>query len=350
MQTINRRGRLAALILIAATPLAFAASSLTGSIRAAGSSTVGPITEAIAEQFSEKHDQVRISVTINGTGGGFKKFLAGETDISNASRIIKPEEVERAIDNGIEFIEIPVAFDGITVCVNKANTWADALTVDQLRAIFEQGSTIESWQDINPSWPDVPLSIHMPGTDSGTFDYFDEQILDGDPVRSSSETVDVSVSENDNLLINAITGDRGAIGFFGCSYYFKNQELLRAVAIQTDANAEPVLPSPDTIESGAYKPLSRALFIYVNEQAAKRPEIREFVDFYLSEGPEIAEQVGYVSLPRAVNFMGRTRFNRAYTGSIFYERNQEGKLEHVEGALLKLYADDHKARANARQR
>jgi len=344
-RTTRNLTALAAIAVIA--PLAVAAQSLTGSVRAAGSSTVGPITEAVAEAFADLHEQVRISVTINGTGGGFKKFVAGETDISNASRIIQPDEIKALRDNGIEFIEIPVAFDGITVCVNRANTWAHSLTVDQLREIFREGSNINYWSDINPDWPRIPLSIQMPGTDSGTFDYFDEQILNGGPARSSNRTVDVAVSENDNLLINAIAAERGAIGFFGCSYYFKNREQLRSLAIAPSNDAEPVRPTPRTIESGEYRPLSRPLFIYVNTRSAKRPEIQAFVDFYLKDGAEIAEEVGYVALPSSISFMARTRFNQGYDGSIFYEETEHG-LERVEGPLIQLYLDDHRSRRERR--
>ncbi len=342
---LSATARVAALALVAITPIALAADSLSGSIRSAGSSTAGPVTEAVAEAFNDIEPDVRISVVKNGTGGGFKRFVAGETDISNASRLIKPEEIEAAQDNGIEFIELPIAFDGITVCVNKDNTWANELTVDQLKRIFREGSDVSSWNDLNPEWPDIDIAIHMPGTDSGTFDYFKENILGDDlNARSTAGDVKVSVSEDDNLLINGIAGDRGAIGFFGCSYYFQNRELIRSVAVKASDEAPAVRPTPETIESGEYKPLSRPLFIYVNAQSAKRPEVEAFIEFYFREGPDLAERVGYVRLPSAVNFLARQRFARGYTGSVFYKENDEGELVHTSGPLRELLRSDHRER------
>ncbi len=318
--------------------------SLTGSIRCAGSSTVGPVTEAVAEVFNEMYPRVRISIVENGTGGGFKKFVVGETDVSNASRPIKPAEIEAAAENGVEFIELPVGFDGITVCVNRENDWAESLTVEQLRRLFRDGSTVTTWRDLDPSWPAVSIEMHIPGTDSGTFDYFKEHILGEDEAVRG----DVTVSENDNTLIRGIMANEGAIGFFGCSYYFQNREKIRSLGIGTSDEAESVRPTPESIESGSYKPLSRPLFIYVNRESLRRPEVRAFVEFYLDEGGEIAEEVGYVQLPRRLNFMAKLRYNRAYTGSIFWDEEEAEPI--AEAPLFELLRADHKRREDPEAR
>jgi phosphate transport system substrate-binding protein len=336
--------RVLLIVAIAAAALTATADnddSLTGAVRCAGSSTVGPVTEAVAEEFADLHPDVKISIVENGTGGGFKKFVVGETDISNASRPIKPAEIEAADDNGVDFIELPVGYDGITVCVNRANDWAFNITVDQLRRLFRDGSTVSTWRDLDPAWPAVPIDMHIPGTDSGTFDYFKEHVIGEDTeVRD-----DVTVSENDNTLIRGIMASDGAIGFFGCSYYFQNREKIRSLGVKTTADSEPVRPTPTTIEEGAYKPLSRPLFIYVNRQSLRRPEVREFVEFYLDEGGDIAEQVGYVALPSRLNFLAKLRYNRGYTGSIFWDAEEE---EQLEGPLFALLRADHKAQERAR--
>lgn len=330
----------ALLAAAAASLVALAADDeLTGTINCAGSSTVGPVTEAVAEAFAEEYPEVRISIVENGTGGGFKKFVVGETDISNASRPIKPAEIQAAAENGVEFIELPVGFDGITVCVNRSNDWARSITVEQLRRLFRDGSTVRTWRDLDPAWPDTPIDMHIPGTDSGTFDYFKEHILGDAAVRG-----DVSVSENDNTLIRGIMASDGAIGFFGCSYYFQNSEKIRSLGVIDGEGAEPIRPTPETIESGAYTPLSRPLFIYVNRESMRRPAVRAFVEFYLEEGGEIAEEVGYVQLPSRLNFLAKQRWNRGYTGSIYWDAEEE---EVVEGGLFELLRADHKRRADA---
>jgi phosphate transport system substrate-binding protein len=336
----TRATALTALALCAAA--AFAADSLVGQVRCAGSSTVGPVTEAVAEAFAEEFPDVDVSIRENGTGGGFKSFVKGETDISNASRPIKPSEIEAAAEAGVQFIELPVGFDGITVCVNPANDWAYEISVEQLRRLFLAGSTVTTWNDLDPAWPNRPIVMHIPGTDSGTYDYFAEHILGkGNAVRD-----DIQVSENDNILIRGIEEDTGAIGFFGCSYYFQNRDKIRSLAVRDGAESDAVRPTPETIESGAYSPLSRPLFIYVNTESARRPEVREFVEFYLREGGEIAEEIGYVGLPPRLSFMARQRFNRGYTGSIFWDVEEE---EAIEGKLAELLPADHKRRQEETQ-
>jgi len=233
---------------------------LTGTIRVDGSSTVYPITEAVAEEFAGVAPRVNVTVGISGTGGGFKRFVIGETDVSDASRPIKDAERERARSNGIEFIEVPVAYDGLTIVVNDKNTWCDSLTVDDLRKVFLDGG-VNNWNELDPSWPDMPIAIYAPGTDSGTFDYFKE-IVAGE---KGSIRGDMSVSEDDNVLVRGVSGEQGAIGFFGSAYYFENQGKLKSVAI--DGGEGPVAPTPQTIADGEYAPFRRPLFIYVNKDS-----------------------------------------------------------------------------------
>lgn len=300
---------------------------LTGTIRVDGSSTVYPITEAVAEEFAEVAPRVNVTVGISGTGGGFKRFVAGETDISDASRPIKEIERERARSNGIEFFELPVAYDGLTIVVNDQNTWCKSLTVDQLREIFLDGG-VNRWSELNPNWPDMEIAIYSPGTDSGTFDYFKEVVAG----EKGSIRGDMSVSEDDNVLVRGVAGERGAIGFFGSAYYFENEGKLKAVAI--DGGEGPVLPTPDTIADGEYQPFSRPLFIYVNEAAYdEKRELRAFIDFFLDNAGELANEVGYVNLPSAIYDRARAKLERGETGTYFLSENGE-KLK---GSLRELY-------------
>ena len=304
------------------------APQLTGQVRAAGSSTVGPITEHVAQLFAKEHPELLIQNQVVGTGGGFKRFTAGETDISNASRVVKWSEVEKAKANGIEFVELPVAYDGITVCTNPSNTWCKSLTVDQLKAIFSEGSKIELWSDLDPKWPSEPVKLFFPGTDSGTFDYFHEEIVGKDtPMRSEG----VQVSESDNILVGAIASEPGALGFFGCAYYFANKDRVSSIAI--DGGDGPVKPTSETIADGTYTPLSRPLFIYVNTKSAQRREVRAFVEFYLEKAAEVAQEVGYVELPRKISFLAKRKFASMETGSHFYDENGKAKS----GGLEEIY-------------
>jgi phosphate transport system substrate-binding protein len=303
------------------------AQNLRGTIKIDGSSTVYPITEKVAEEFSDEHPRVRVTVGISGTGGGFKRFAVGETDISDASRPIKHKEDRVCYENGIKYIEIPVAYDGLSIVVNKGNTWVDYLTVDELKKIFLDGTTVETWQDVRSEWPAEPIKIFSPGTDSGTFDYFKEVVAeDGKSIRS-----DMSVSEDDNVLVRGVVGEAGGIGFFGCAYYFENADKLKVVPI--DGGKGPVEPNPDTIESGEYAPFSRPLFIYVNAQSARRPEVKEFVNFYFDKGPELAEDVGYVKLPAEIYKRAKRNFQTTKTGTQFL--NEEG--EKISGSLPTVY-------------
>lgn len=303
------------------------ASTLTGRIAIDGSSTVYPITEAVAEDFGDEHGQVRVTVGISGTGGGFKRFVVGETDISDASRPIKARELAAATEGGIAFIEIPVAYDGLSIIVNKANTWATDLTVADLKTIFLDGSTATTWKDVRDTWPDEPIKLFAPGTDSGTFDYFKEVVAG----KTGAMRADMSVSEDDNVLVRGVAGNKGALGFFGCAYYFENKDKLRAVPI--DGGNGPVMPRPETIENGSYAPFSRPLFIYVSAASARRPEVKAFVEFYLTRGPALAEEVGYVKLPADIYARASKRFAAGRTGTAFL--NDEG--DKPSGTLAQVY-------------
>ena len=264
---------------------------LRGTVSLDGSSTVYPISEAIAEEFLSVAPRVRVTVGVSGTGGGFKKFLSREIDINDASRTIKNSEVEEARANGIDYLEIPVAFDGLSVVVNPNNTWVDFLTVDELRMIWQPGSMVDSWDDIRPNWPQLPIRLYGPGTDSGTFDYFTEAVNG----ESGASRPDYTASEDDNVLVQGISGDENALGFFGYAYYIENQDNLKIVPI--DEGNGPVAPTAQSINDGTYSPLSRPIFVYLNTDSLARPEVRSFVDFYIDNAAGIANEVGYIELP-----------------------------------------------------
>ena len=304
------------------------AADLTGPIVIDGSSTVYPISEAAGKAFQEENPGVRITVGKRGTGGGFEQFTLGKTDISDASRPIKVQELKAAQSSGIEFIELPIAYDGLTVVVNPSNTWLQQLTVDDLKKIFLADDPARTWQDLDPSYPAMPIKIYAPGTDSGTFDYFKEVVAGktGD-IRS-----DMAVSEDDNILVTGVAGETGAIGFFGAAYYFENEDKLRAVPI-VNSDGEPVLPSPSTIEDGSYNPFSRPLFIYVSTASLNKPQVREFVEFYLDEAPDLAEDVGYVRLPASVYDTARDNLDSRETGTDYLDQN----MEKVHGPVTEVY-------------
>lgn len=268
-----------------------AVDELRGTVSLDGSSTVYPISEAIAEEFLSVAPRVRVTVGVSGTGGGFKKFLSREIDINDASRTIKNSEIEEAQANGIDYLEIPVAFDGLSVVVNPNNTWVDYLTVDELRMIWQPGSMVDSWDDIRPNWPQLPIRLYGPGTDSGTFDYFTESVNG----ESGASRPDYTASEDDNVLVQGISGDENALGFFGYAYYIENQDNLKIVPI--DEGNGPVAPTAQSINDGTYSPLSRPIFVYLNTDSLARPEVRSFVDFYIDNAAGIANEVGYIELP-----------------------------------------------------
>ena len=303
------------------------AQQMRGSIDIDGSSTVYPITQKMAELFKEQQPDVKIAVDYSGTGGGFKKFIAGTTDISNASRPIKPSEAEGLEAAGIEFIELPVAYDGLTVAVNPKNTYVKQLTVDQLRKIFLAPTPAKTWKDVDPSWPAEEIVIYAPGTASGTYDYFNEVVAG----KEGQMRTDMNLNEDDNVLVRGVAGNPDAIGFFGVAYYEENKDKLKAVPI-VNKEGEAVLPTLETIESGEYNPFSRPLFIYVNAQSARRPEVKAFVDYYLAEASDRVGEVGYAPLPRAIYTKAKSNFRKRDTGSDFLKNG-----ENVEGSLAEVY-------------
>jgi len=316
-------------VAMAATSSQDEYSRLRGVIRIDGSSTVYPITEAVAEEFRKVAPNVRVTVGISGTGGGFKRFVVGETDISDASRPIKAKEYKAAKENGLSFIEVPVAYDGLSIVVNPENDWVDQLTVAELKKIFLAGTGVDSWNDVRPEWPNVPMKIFAPGTDSGTFDYFKEVVAEDDKAIRS----DMSVSEDDNVLVRGVAGDRGAIGFFGYAYYVENQDKLKVVPIVNPNLNTPVQPTPSTIESGEYAPFSRPLFIYVSADSLRRPEVKGFIDFYLHNAAELADEVGYVRLPKWLYDKAEQNVQRRKTGTHFLNDD----MEKIDKPLAKAY-------------
>lgn len=267
-----------------------AEGELTGVVSLDGSSTVYPISEAVAEEFLGEAPRVRVTVGVSGTGGGFKKFLAGEIDINDASRPISESERAIADSTGLSFLEIPIAYDGLSVVVNPGNTWVDYLTVEELQLIWQPGSAVDSWDDIRPEWPAQPVRLYGAGTDSGTFDYFTEAING----KAGASRPDYTASEDDNVLVQGITGDVNALGYFGYAYYKENAANLRVVPI--DGGQGPVEPTPVTINDGSYSPLSRPVFIYLNKTGADKVQVRRFVEFYLDIAPLIVSEVGYIEL------------------------------------------------------
>lgn len=284
---------------------------LSGEIAIDGSSTVYPISSAVAEEFQKLHPEVSVIVNSSGTGGGFKSFARGETAISDASRPIKESEVKACQEAGIEFSEISVAIDGLTVMVNPENDWCDALTVNQLQAIWQKGSKINKWSDLNPEWPDHKIELFGPDTESGTYDYFVEEICGKDPGSRS----DYEASPDDNILVKGISGSKYALGYFGYAYYIENKDKLKAIGVSpTESVEDAVLPTDETVESGEYAPLSRPLFIYVNHKSLERPEVAAFVDFYLESGQEYVKEIGYVSLKESVVEEMKARVEAAKAG------------------------------------
>ncbi len=267
---------------------------LSGAVKIDGSSTVFPISEAVAEEFQKLHQGVKVTVGISGTGGGFKKFCNGETDISDASRPIKSSEKDACAKSGIEYIEIPVAYDGLSVMVNPKNDFVSCLTTAELKKIWEPNSTVQYWSDVRSSWPKEKIKLFGPGTDSGTFDYFTEAINHKEKASRS----DYVASEDDNVLVQGIAGEKYAIGYFGYAYYVENKDKLKLVAIDEGKGKGCLLPSEQTINDGTYSPLSRPIYIYPNKKSLQRSEVKEFVKFYLTEAPKLVKQVGYIPLPK----------------------------------------------------
>lgn len=263
---------------------------LSGDVEVDGSSTVFPITEAVAEEFRKNHKDVRVNVGVSGTGGGFKRFIEGQTDINDASRPIKASEAATAVANGIEYLELEIAIDGLSLIVSPRNDFVDCLTVEQLKSIWEPGSSVDTWSDVDPTWPDRKLRLYGPGTDSGTFDYFTEEIVG----EAQASRPDYTASEDDNVLVRGVGGDRNALGYFGYAYYIQNPDKLKLVAV--DSGSGCVAPSESTILDGTYQPLARPLLLYVNKASLARPEVKAFLEFYMENAAELATEVGYIGM------------------------------------------------------
>ncbi|WP_079479655.1 PstS family phosphate ABC transporter substrate-binding protein [Halobacillus salinus] len=268
---------------------------VSGPVAIDGSSTVFPIMENLVYTYSQEQPEVNATVNSSGSGGGFKKSTKGEIDLSNASREIKEEEMAQAEENGVQLEPLTLAYDGLSVVVSAENDFVDQLSIEQLKQIFLDSSDATKWSDINPEWPDETIKIFSPGHDSGTFDYFNEVILEENPMKEGENT---TLSEDDNVLVRGIENDPNAIGFFGYAYYAENKDALKVLGIQDGEDAEAVKPSGDTIQSGEYTPLSRPLFTYVNVNAYKeKAQVRDFVEYTLNNAGKAAEEVGYVALP-----------------------------------------------------
>ncbi|MCS7171414.1 MAG: PstS family phosphate ABC transporter substrate-binding protein [Aquificaceae bacterium] len=286
-------------------------------IKVDGSSTVYPITEGVAEDFQKaKRGAVKVTVGISGTGGGFKKFCRGETDISNASRPILKREMDECRANGVQYIELPVAYDGLSVVVNPRNNWATCLSVEQLKEIWRPESQGKKfmWSDLDPKWPKEEIKLCGAGSDSGTFDYFTEAIVG----KAKSSRGDYLASEDDNVLVQFAQRERGALCYFGLAYVEENKGKVKAVQIKNPKTGQCVAPTYDTVQNGQYQPLSRPLFIYVNAKAVQeKPEVREFVEFYLKNAGKISKQVKYIALPDRAYKLAEERFKKRVVGTVF---------------------------------
>jgi phosphate transport system substrate-binding protein len=308
----------AVLVVGAVAGIAGSALGQTKVVKVDGSSTVYPVTEAVAEEFqAATKGAVKVTVGIAGTGGGFKKFTRGETDVSNASRPIMKGEMEEAVKNGIEYIELPICFDALTVVINPKNTWAETMTVEELKKIWEPAAQgkITMWNQIRPEWPAEKINLFGAGADSGTFDYFTEAIVG----KAKSSRGDFTASEDDNVLVKGVEGDKFALGYFGFAYYAAHAKKLKAVKIDWEKDTlGPVEPSAANVIAGKYNPLSRPLFIYVNKKSVgTRPEVRQFVEFYIKNVKELSAEVKYVPLPDSAYELVKSRFDRMDVGTVF---------------------------------
>jgi phosphate transport system substrate-binding protein len=312
--------------LLATTSLMFLGAVATPAfaqvVKIDGSSTVYPVTEAVAEEFQKANKGLKVTVGVSGTGGGFKKFCRGETDISNASRPILASEIEDCKKAGIEYFELPVAFDALTVAINPRNAWLKQVTVAELKKIWEpaaQGKVMR-WNQVNPTWPDQPIKLFGAGSDSGTFDYFTEAIVG----KAKSSRGDYTASEDDNVLVQGVAGDVNSIGYFGYAYFAENTSKLKALPIVEKEGKAAVSPSPETVISGTYQPLSRPIFIYLNANSLAKPEVKNFIDFYMAQGAKMAKEVKYVPLPAAIYLSNIKHMKDNKKGTIFGGKNEVG--------------------------
>jgi phosphate transport system substrate-binding protein len=327
--TVKRAGVALAALALVVSPTAGASAApsapgttdlrqLRGTVTIDGSSTVFPVSEAMAEEFQKlTGGNVRVTVGISGTGGGFKKFCAGETDISDASRPITTAEIELCKTNGIQYVELPVAFDGLSVLVSPQNDFVSSMTVSELKMMWEPAAqgTITKWSQIRPDWPDREFRLYGPGADSGTFDYFTDAING----KEKASRGDFTASEDDNVLVQGIANDADALGYFGFAYYEENADTLKLVAVDHEKGSGPVLPSAETIAGGTYTPLSRPLFIYAKKTSLDKPEVLEFVKFYQNSAsaPGLINQVGYIAFPPEYYDFGAARLDARQVGTVF---------------------------------
>jgi len=307
-----------ALAFLVAMPLV----AMAQVVKIDGSSTVYPVTEAVAEEFQKANKGLKVTVGVSGTGGGFKKFCRTETDIANASRPITASEMADCKAAGVEYFELPIAFDALTVVINPKNTWLKQATVAELKKMWEpaaQGKVMR-WNQVNPTWPDQPIKLFGAGSDSGTFDYFTEAIVG----KSKSSRGDFTASEDDNVLVQGVAGDVNAIGYFGYAYYAENTGKLKALPIVEKEGKPAVLPSPESVIAGTYQPLARPIFIYVNAKSLAKPEVKKFVDFYMSQGAKMAKEVKYVALPASVYTINIKHMADNKKGTVFGGKNEVG--------------------------
>ena len=315
---LTKSMRIAALLAVTfSTSHVLAADKI---IKIDGSSTVYPITEAMAEEF-QKAQKVKVTVGESGTGGGFKKFCRGETDISDASRPITQKEMDMCKEAGIQYIELPIAYDALTVVVNSKNDWVKSLSVEELNMIWKPGSSVKNWKQVNAAYPDKAMGLYGPGTASGTFDYFTEAVNG----KSKSSRTDYTPSEDDNVLVQGVSGNVGGMAYFGYAYYEENKDKLRAIPISAKSGVPAIMPSPEAVKDGTYQPLSRPLFIYVNATAAAfKPEVKAFVNFYLENAPKLVAEVKYVPLPSTDYAAVKEHFKALKPGTGFGGKNEVG--------------------------
>ncbi len=334
MRSLGRCSVLGAVSVCAA--LLAPAAALAQAIKIDGSSTVYPITEAVAEEFQKaKKATVKVTVGISGTGGGFKKFCRGETDISDASRPILKAEMDACKAAGIEYIELPIAYDALTVVINPKNDFLKSVTVEELKKMWEPAAQgkITKWNQVNPAWPDAPLKLFGAGSDSGTFDYFTEAIVG----KAKSSRGDYTASEDDNVLVQGVSRDKNALGYFGYAYYAENKDKLTALPIVAKPGAAAVGPSDETVENGTYQPLSRPIFIYVKAKSLERAEVKEFLEFYLKNAPALIAEVKYIPLPKRAYQLAMEHIEKRKLGTVFGGTAEVGvKIEELMSRESKL--------------
>lgn len=309
-----------ALAFLGALPLTAQAQAQV--VKVDGSSTVFPITEGIAEDFQKANKGLKVTVGVSGTGGGFKKFCRDEIDIANASRPIQASEMALCKAAGVEYYELPVAFDALTVVINPRNTWLKQATVAELKTMWEPAAQgkVTRWNQVNPTWPDLPIKLFGAGADSGTFDYFTEAIVG----KSKSSRGDFTASEDDNVLVQGVSGDVNAIGYFGYAYYAENTNKLKALPIVAGPGLPAVSPSADTVSKGTYHPLSRPIMIYVRAKSLEKPEVKKFVEYFMAHGAKIAKEVKYVPLPASVYTGNLKHIADGKKGTVFGGKNEVG--------------------------